>query len=107
MTMEEYLAELDLGCPLCGINEARQAQQEGRTRSLQRQMTRLRERMEELQESAEDVNRLRSRLGDMCGTCQMLMSAISSLTDAAELRERIKRQIADLEEELPELKHAA
>jgi len=106
MTIEEYLAELELGCPLCGINEARQAQQGFPTRSLQRQMTRLNQRLEELQESAEGVNRLRSRLGDMCGACQMLMTAISSPTDAAELRQRIKRQIADLEEEISELQRA-
>ena len=44
---------------------------------------------------AELVARLRAHLGEMCGACQMLMSGMSAPADAAELCERIRRQIID------------
>ena len=104
--MEEYLAELDLGCPLCGTTEVRQ-HKEQRTRSLQRQITRLRQRLEELEASPERVYGFRSQVGNMCGACQMLMTGISGPTDAPELLERIRRYISDLSEEISELGRAA
>ena len=107
MTMEEYLAELNLGCPLCGITEVRQANTQQRAQSLQRQVTRLRQRLEGLESSAEQIYSFRSRLSDMCGACQMLMTGISGPTDAPELAERIRRYISDLSEEVSELRRAA
>lgn len=106
MTIHNYLADLAPGCPLCGTTEARQTQAL-RARDLQRQVTRLRQRLEELEASAEEVKRFRSRIGDMCGACQILMTGISSPTDAAELAERIRRHINDLEEEISERQRAA
>jgi|SRR5581483_440607 len=107
MTMEEYLADLNLGCPLCGTSEVRQANTEQRAQSLQRQVTRLRQRNEELESSPEQIYSFRPRLSDMCGACQMLMTGISGPTDAPELLERIRRYISDLSAEISELRKAA
>jgi hypothetical protein len=100
MRTEEYLAELATGCPLCGTNEERQSRRELRVRDLQSRATRLQQRLEELEQSPELVVRLRAHLGQMCGTCQLLMTGMSAPADAAELSERIRRQIADFDEEL-------
>lgn len=107
MTVEDYLAEIAPGCPLCGTTEARQARRELRARDLQRQVSRLSHRLEELEASAESVYRFRTRVNEMCGACQMLMTGISAPIDAAELSARIRGRIADLEEEIAELAHAA
>lgn len=107
MRTEEYLAELAAGCPLCGTNEERQSRRELRARDLQRRVSRLQQRLEELNESPELVTRLRAHLGEMCGICQMLMAGMSASADAAELSERIRQQIADFEEELSHLRAAA
>ena len=107
MTMEEYLADLNLGCPLCGITEVRPDNKEQRARSLQRRITRLRQRLEELEAQPQQVYVLRSRAADMCGECQMLMTGMSGPTDAAELLERIRRYISDLTQEISELQKAA
>ena len=107
MKTEEYLAELAAGCPLCGTNEERQSRRELRARDLQRRVSRLQQHLEELQQSAELVPRLRSHLGEMCGICQMLMAGMSAPADAAELSERMRRQIEDFEEELSQLRTAA
>ena len=107
MRTEEYLAELATGCPLCGTNEERQSRRELRVRDLQRRVTRLRQRLEELEQSAELLVRLHGDVGEMCGVCQMLMSGMSAPADAAELSERMRRQIADFEEELLHLRTAA
>ncbi len=107
MTVEEYLTDIAPGCPLCGTTEERQERREFRTRDLQRQVTRLTERLEDLENSAEAVNRFRTRLNEMCGACQMVMTGMSAPTDAAELAERIRSRISDLNEELSELASAA
>jgi len=107
MTIEDYLADLTPGCPLCGTSETRQSRRELRARDLQRRITQLRQRLEDIERSPDEINRLRPRISDMCGTCQMLMTCISSPTDAAELCERIRKQITDLEEEINELARAA
>ncbi len=107
MSAEDYLADIAPGCPMCGTTEARQANRELRARDLQRQVSRLGERLEELEASAEAVNRFRTRVNEMCGACQMLMTGISAPTDAAELGERIRSRIADLNEEITELSQAA
>ncbi len=107
MTAEDYLTDIAPGCPMCGTSEARQARRELRARDLQRQVTRLSERLEELENSAGAVNRFRTRVNEMCGACQMLMTGISAPTDAAELSERIRSRIADLNDEIGELSRAA
>lgn len=107
MTTEEYLADLATGCPLCGTNEERQFRRELRARDLQRRVSRLQQRLEELEQSPELVGRLRAHLGGMCGVCQMLMSGMSAPADAAELAERMRRQIADYNEELSNGRAAA
>jgi phage shock protein A len=107
MTMEEYLADLRLGCPLCGITEAKRHDKEQHSRSLQRRITRLRQRLEEIEEKPEQVYVLRSRAAEMCGECQMLMTGMSGPTDAPELLERIRRYISDLTQEISELQKAA
>ena len=107
MRTEEYLAELATGCPLCGTNEQRQSRRELRVRDLQRRVTRLQQRLEDLEQSPELVVRLRAHVGEMCGACQLLMTGMIASADAAELSERIRRQVADFEEELSHLRAAA
>ena len=106
MTAEEYLREITPGCPVCGTSESRQDQTE-RAHELCRRVTHLKHHLEELELSPDVISALRSRLGEMCGMCQLLLTEISSPLDASELRDRIKLNLADLQAEIDELRHAA
>ena|SRR5579872_1497521 len=106
-TTEDYLAELVSGCPLCGTTEEQESRRDSRVRDLQRRVTRLQQRLEELEQSPQLVMRWRAHLGQMCGICQVVMTGMSAATDAAELCVRLRRQIADFDEEVSHLQQAA
>jgi hypothetical protein len=61
------------------------------------QVRNLQYRLEELEDGRLTVALLRQGVGQMCGTCQMLMIGISSADDRVELRERITREMQSLE----------
>ncbi len=106
MTADEYLREIDPGCPICGTSESRQAKAD-RADELCRRVTYLQHHLEELELSPDTIQKLRPRLADMCGMCQLLLTGISSPLDASELRDRIKSQLADLQTEINELRQVA
>jgi len=106
MTADEYLREITPGCPVCGTSESRQ-QTKRRADELCRRVTYLQQHLEDLELAPELVQKLRPRLDEMCGMCQLLLMGISSPLDAAELRDRIRLHLADLQAEINELRHAA
>lgn len=106
MTADEYLRDITPGCPVCGTSETRQQTKE-RADELCRRVTYLQQHLEDLELSPEVIQKLRPRLDEMCGMCQLLLTGISSPLDAAELRDRIRLTMADLQAEINELRQAA
>ncbi len=106
MTADEYLREITPGCPICGTSESRQ-ENFNRADELCRRVTYLQQHLEQLELSPEAIQKLRPRLAEMCGMCQLLLMGISSPLDASELRDRIKSQLADLQTEIQELRQVA
>jgi hypothetical protein len=106
MTADEYLRDITPGCPICGTTEARQ-EIANRADELCRRVTYLQQHLEDLELSPEVIQKLRPRLAEMCGMCQLLLTGISSPLDAAELRDRIRLHMADLQAEINELRHVA
>jgi hypothetical protein len=106
MTADEYLRDITPGCPICGTTEARQ-EIANRADELCRRVTYLQQHLEDLELSPDVIQKLRPRLAEMCGMCQLLLTGISSPLDAAELRDRIRLHMADLQTEINELRHVA
>jgi hypothetical protein len=106
MTADEYLKEITPGCPVCGTSESRQEKPD-RADELCRRVTYLKHHLEDLELSPELIQKLRPRLAEMCGMCQLLLMGISSPLDASELRDRIKVHLLDLQTEINELRHVA
>lgn len=106
MTADEYLRDITPGCPVCGTSELRQ-QTKDRADELCRRVTYLQQHLEELELSTEVVQKLRPRLAEMCGMCQLLLTGISSPLDAGELRDRIRLTMADLQAEINDLRRVA
>ena len=78
----------------------------GHRATRENQLRNLQYRLEELEDGQLTVERLRQGIGQMCGTCHMLLIGISGADDRLELSERIKREIEGLTGEIGEARAA-